>query len=68
MLCSLLLANKAKTTFDIQYDDKYITLNMDAVTDFELYDTFELMAEVKHSITVLKHLGLPFMSKVIKHR
>ncbi|EMP37320.1 hypothetical protein UY3_05455 [Chelonia mydas] len=38
--------NKAKTTFDIQYDDKYITLNMDAVTDFELYDTFELMAEI----------------------
>ncbi|CAM2099649.1 unnamed protein product [Caretta caretta] len=58
------LANKAKTTFEIQYDDKYITLNMDVVTDFELYDTFELMAEVKHSITVLKHLGLPFMSKI----
>ncbi|XP_042717557.2 uncharacterized protein LOC101945417 [Chrysemys picta bellii] len=58
------LENKAKTTFEIQYDDKYITLNMDVVTDFELYDTFELMAEVKHSITVLKHLGLPFMIKI----
>ncbi|XP_032635523.1 uncharacterized protein LOC116824393 [Chelonoidis abingdonii] len=58
------LENKAKTTFEIQYDDKYITLNMDVVTDFELYDTFELMAEVKHSITGLKHLGLPFMIKI----
>ncbi|KAM7152521.1 uncharacterized protein RBU57_012670 [Macrochelys suwanniensis] len=58
------LENKAKTTFEIQYDDKYITLNMDVVTDFELYDTFELMAEVEHSITVLKHLGLPFMIKI----
>ncbi|XP_030433966.1 uncharacterized protein LOC115658723 isoform X5 [Gopherus evgoodei] len=58
------LENKAKASFEIQYDEKYITLNMDVVTDFELYDTFELMAEVKHSITGLKHLGLPFMIKI----
>ncbi|XP_067407568.1 uncharacterized protein [Emydura macquarii macquarii] len=58
------LANETKMTFEIQYDDKNITLTMDVITEFELYGIFELMAEVKHSISVLKHLGLPFMIKV----
>ncbi|XP_075755429.1 uncharacterized protein LOC102446612 isoform X2 [Pelodiscus sinensis] len=58
------LEKKARTTLEIRYDDKYITLNMGVVADFELYGMFELMAEVKHSITSLKDLGLPFMIKV----
>ncbi|XP_074867207.1 uncharacterized protein LOC142021855 [Carettochelys insculpta] len=56
---------KAMTTFEIRYDDKYITLNVSVVADFELYAMFELMVEMKHSITVLKHLGLPFVTKVV---
>ncbi|XP_062444584.1 uncharacterized protein LOC134147453 [Rhea pennata] len=58
------LENKAKTTCEVQYDDKDITVNMDVDADFELYGTFEFMAEVKHSISLLRHLGLPFFFKV----
>ncbi|XP_019350266.2 uncharacterized protein LOC102557779 isoform X1 [Alligator mississippiensis] len=58
------LENKAKTTFELQYDDKNITVNLDVNTHFELYGMFELMAVVKHSISILKHLGLPFSIKM----
>ncbi|XP_050762156.1 uncharacterized protein LOC127022570 [Gymnogyps californianus] len=56
--------NKAKTICEIQYDDKDITVTMDVDTDFQLYGIFEFMAEVKHSISLLHHLGLPFFLKM----
>ncbi|XP_054068030.1 uncharacterized protein LOC128913816 isoform X3 [Rissa tridactyla] len=56
--------SKAKTICEIQYDDKDITVTMDVDTDFQLYGTFEFMAEVKHSISLLHHLGLPFFLKI----
>nr|XP_047909692.1 uncharacterized protein LOC106041217 isoform X1 [Anser cygnoides] len=52
--------NKTKTICEVQYDNKDITMNMDVDTGFELYGLFEFMAEVKHSISLLHHLGLPF--------
>ncbi|XP_050569866.1 uncharacterized protein LOC118249263 [Cygnus atratus] len=52
--------NKTRTICEVQYDDKDITVNMDVDTSFELYGLFEFMAEVKHSISLLHHLGLPF--------
>ncbi|XP_010576827.1 PREDICTED: uncharacterized protein LOC104838661 [Haliaeetus leucocephalus] len=55
---------KAKTICEIQYDDKDITVTMDVDTDFQLCGIFEFMAEVKHSISFLHHLGLPFFLKV----
>ncbi|XP_064376460.1 uncharacterized protein LOC112981027 isoform X3 [Dromaius novaehollandiae] len=61
------LENKAKTICEVQYDDKDITVNMDVDTDFELYGSFEFMAEVKHSISLLSHLGLPFFLKMAIH-
>lgn len=62
------LERKAKTVCEIQYDNKDITVNMDVDTDFQLYGIFAFMAEVKHSISLLHHLGLPFFLKVINHR
>ncbi|KAK2543908.1 hypothetical protein Q9966_002757 [Columba livia] len=56
--------NKAKTTCEIQYDDKDITVTMDVDTDFQLNGIFEFVAEVKHSISLLHHLGLPFFLKM----
>ncbi|XP_064318160.1 uncharacterized protein LOC135315238 [Phalacrocorax carbo] len=56
--------NKAKTIGEIQYDDKDITVTMDVDTDFQLYGIFEIMAEVKHSISFLHHLGLPCFLKI----
>ncbi|OPJ87781.1 hypothetical protein AV530_001177 [Patagioenas fasciata monilis] len=56
--------NKAKTTCEIQYDDKDITVTMDVDTDFQLNGLFEFVAEVKHSISLLHHLGLPFFLKM----
>ncbi|XP_040976270.1 uncharacterized protein LOC115335953 isoform X5 [Aquila chrysaetos chrysaetos] len=55
---------KAKTICEIQYDDKDITVTMDVDTDFQLCGIFEFMAEVKHSISFLHHLGIPFFLKV----
>ncbi|KAM6054404.1 uncharacterized protein VSU04_010687 [Chlamydotis macqueenii] len=52
--------NKAKTVCEIQCDNKDITVTMDVDTDFQIYGMFEFMAEVKHSISLLHHLGLPF--------
>ncbi|XP_053936194.1 uncharacterized protein LOC128853691 isoform X2 [Cuculus canorus] len=52
--------NKAKSICEIQYDDKDITVTMDVDTDFQICSAFEFMAEVKHSISLLHHLGLPF--------
>ena len=68
LFCSCYLENKAKTICEIQYDDNDITVTMDVDTDFQLYGIFEFMAEVKHSISLLHHLGLPFFLKVINHR
>ncbi|KAM6244422.1 uncharacterized protein M6G45_010876 isoform 1-T1 [Spheniscus humboldti] len=56
--------NKAKTICEIQYDEKDIAVTMDVDTDFQLYGIFEFMAEVKHSISLLHHLGLPFFLKM----
>ncbi|XP_054698985.1 uncharacterized protein LOC129213269 isoform X2 [Grus americana] len=56
--------NKAKTICEVQYDDKDITVTMDVDTDLQLYGIFEFMAEVKHSISLLHHLGLPFFLKM----
>ncbi|XP_057891811.1 uncharacterized protein LOC131090453 [Melospiza georgiana] len=56
--------NKAKTVCEIQYDEKDITVTVDVDTDFELSGIFVFMAEVKHSISLLHHLGLPFSFKV----
>ncbi|XP_027540045.1 uncharacterized protein LOC113968039 [Neopelma chrysocephalum] len=56
--------NKAKTVCEIQYDEKDITVTVDVGTDFQLFGVFVLMAEVKHSISLLHHLGLPFFLKV----
>ncbi|KAF4791976.1 hypothetical protein TURU_125831 [Turdus rufiventris] len=52
--------NKAKTVCEIQYDEKDITVTVDVDTDSELFGIFVFMAEVKHSISLLHHLGLPF--------
>lgn len=65
---SCFLENKAKTICEIQYDDKDICVTMDVDTDFQLYGIFEFVVEVKHSISLLHHLGLPFFLKVINHR
>ncbi|XP_032560203.1 uncharacterized protein LOC116795019 [Chiroxiphia lanceolata] len=56
--------NKAKTVCEIQYDEKDITVTVDVGTDFQLFGVFVFMAEVKHSISFLHHLGLPFFLKV----
>ncbi|XP_039239514.1 uncharacterized protein LOC113982708 [Pipra filicauda] len=56
--------NKAKTVCEIQYDEKDITVTVDVGTDFQLFGVFVFMAEVKHSISLLHHLGLPFFLKV----
>lgn len=64
LFCFCYLENKAKTTCEIQYDDKDITVTMDVDTDFQLNGIFEFVAEVKHSISLLHHLGLPFFLKV----
>ncbi|XP_063027524.1 uncharacterized protein LOC134426445 [Melospiza melodia melodia] len=56
--------NKAKTVCEIQYDEKDITVTVDVDTGFELSGIFVFMAEVKHSISLLHHLGLPFSFKV----
>ncbi|XP_066417236.1 uncharacterized protein [Molothrus aeneus] len=56
--------NKAKTVCEIQYDEKDITVTVDVDTDLELFGIFVFMAEVKHSISLLHHLGLPFFFKV----
>lgn len=61
------IEKKAKTVCEIQYDEKDITVTVDVGTDFELFGIFVLMAEVKHSISLLHHLGLPFFLKVIHH-
>lgn len=68
LFCSCYLENKAKTICEIQYDEKDIAVTMDVDTDFQLYGIFEFLAEVKHSISLLHHLGLPFFLKVINHR
>ncbi|XP_023792385.1 uncharacterized protein LOC111935942 [Cyanistes caeruleus] len=56
--------NKAKTACEIQYDEKDVTVTVDVDTDFELFGIFVFMAEVKHSISLLHHLGLPFFLKM----
>ncbi|KAM6378848.1 uncharacterized protein J5M81_010458 [Pluvialis apricaria] len=56
--------SRAKTICEIQYDDKDITVTMDVDTDFQLCGIFEFMAEVKHSISLLHRLGLPFFLKM----
>nr|XP_041575127.1 uncharacterized protein LOC115497284 [Taeniopygia guttata] len=56
--------NKAKTVCEIQYDEKDITVTVDVDTDFELFGVFVFVAEVKHSISLLHHLGLPFFLKM----
>ncbi|XP_057263855.1 uncharacterized protein LOC130598454 [Pezoporus wallicus] len=56
--------NKAKTICEIQYDGKDICVSLDIDTDFQPYGIFEFMAEVKHSISLLHHLGLPFFLKM----
>ncbi|XP_065541888.1 uncharacterized protein LOC136017503 [Lathamus discolor] len=56
--------NKTKTICEIQYDGKDICVSMDIDTDFQPYGIFEFMAEVKHSISLLHHLGLPFFLKM----
>ncbi|XP_064582376.1 uncharacterized protein LOC135454311 [Zonotrichia leucophrys gambelii] len=56
--------NKAKTVCEIQYGEKDITVTVDVDTDFELSGIFVFMAEVKHSISLLHHLGLPFFFKM----
>ncbi|XP_051632927.1 uncharacterized protein LOC127466297 [Manacus candei] len=56
--------NKAKTVCEIQYDEKDITVTVDVGTDFQLFGVFVFMAEVKHSVSLLHHLGLPFFLKV----
>lgn len=56
--------NKAKTICEIQYDEKDVTVTVDIDTDFELFGVFMFMAEVKHSISLLHHLGLPFFLKM----
>nr|XP_021393671.2 uncharacterized protein LOC110474526 [Lonchura striata domestica] len=56
--------NKAKTVCEIQYDEKDITVTVDVDTDFELFGIFVFVAEVKHSISLLHHLGLPFFLKM----
>ncbi|XP_014750232.1 PREDICTED: uncharacterized protein LOC106864956 [Sturnus vulgaris] len=58
------LENKAKTVCEIQYDEKDITVTVDVDTDSELFGVFVFMAEVKHSISILHHLGLPFFLKM----
>lgn len=68
LFCYCYLENKTKTTCEVQYDDKDITMDMDVDTSFELYGLFEFMAEVKHSISLLHQLGLPFFLQVINHR
>ncbi|XP_054017227.1 uncharacterized protein LOC128897188 [Dryobates pubescens] len=55
--------NKTKTICEIQYDNKDIVVTMDVDTSFHLYGMF-FMAEVKHSVSLLHHLGLPFFFKV----
>lgn len=45
-----------------------MTVAVDVDIDFELFGMFVLMAEVKHSISLLHHLGLPFFLKVMYHR
>lgn len=52
---------------EIQYDNKDIIATMDVDTSFQVYGMF-VMAEVKHSVSFLHHLGLPFILKVINHR
>ncbi|XP_053848337.1 uncharacterized protein LOC128815553 [Vidua macroura] len=56
--------NKAKTVCEIQYDEKDISVAVDVDTDFELFGIFVFVAEVKHSISLLHHLGLPFFLKM----
>ncbi|XP_077043164.1 uncharacterized protein LOC143695376 [Agelaius phoeniceus] len=56
--------NKAKTVCEIQYDEKDVTVTVDVDTDLELFGIFVFMAEVKHSISLLHHLGLPFFFKM----
>ncbi|KAJ7411082.1 hypothetical protein WISP_104499 [Willisornis vidua] len=56
--------NKAKTICEIQYDEKDITVTVAVSTDFQLFGVFVFMAEVKHSISLLHHLGLPFFLKM----
>ncbi|XP_014791696.1 PREDICTED: uncharacterized protein LOC106884686 [Calidris pugnax] len=56
--------SKAKSICEVQYDDKDLTVAVDVDTDFQLYGVFEFMAEVKHSISLLHHLGLPFFFKM----
>ncbi|XP_061847955.1 uncharacterized protein LOC133625092 [Colius striatus] len=46
--------NKAKTICEIQYDDKGINVAVDVDTDFRLYGTFELMAEVNYDMSEAK--------------
>ncbi|KAJ7409931.1 hypothetical protein BTVI_55017 [Pitangus sulphuratus] len=57
--------NKAKTVCEIQYDEKDVTVTVDVGTDFELFGAFVFKAEVKHSISLLHQLGLPFFLKMI---
>ncbi|XP_027741644.1 uncharacterized protein LOC114058465 [Empidonax traillii] len=57
--------NKAKTVCEIQYDEKDVTVTVDVGTDFELFGVFVFKAEVKHSISLLHQLGLPFFLKMI---
>ncbi|XP_033921269.1 uncharacterized protein [Melopsittacus undulatus] len=56
--------NKAKTICEIQYDGKDMCLSVDIDTDFQPYGIFEFMAEVKHSVSLFHHLGLPFFLKM----
>ncbi|XP_030814120.1 uncharacterized protein LOC115909152 isoform X2 [Camarhynchus parvulus] len=56
--------NKVKTVCEIQYDEKDITVTVDVDTDFEVFGIFVFMAEVKHSISLFRHLGLPFFFKM----
>ncbi|XP_064008707.1 uncharacterized protein LOC135180262 [Pogoniulus pusillus] len=55
--------NKIKTMCEIHYDNKDIIVTMDVDTSFQLYGMF-VMAEVKHSVLFLHHLGLPFILKI----
>lgn len=68
LFCPFYIENKAKTVCEIQYDEKDITVTVDVDRDFELFGVFVFVAEVKHSISLLHHLGLPFFLKVMHHK
>ncbi|XP_061456403.1 uncharacterized protein LOC133372116 [Rhineura floridana] len=56
------LQNKARVAFQGQYNNESMTVAV--FTGFELYGPLELTAEVKHSLSHLRHLGFPFSLKL----